>query len=82
MYDNNELCERIKSIFPDVGECGIDVVVDFDSNKKAYIVELKKGEYHLKTHLEPEDADTCMDGKQCFGLGFQIQQLRKNIEAL
>jgi len=34
MYDNNELCEKIKSIFPDVGECGMDVDVDYDSNKK------------------------------------------------
>jgi len=82
MYDNKELCEKIKSIFPDVGECGIDVDVDYDNNKKAYIVGIKKGNHHLKTHLEPEDADICMDGKQCIGLGFQIQQLRKNIEAL
>jgi hypothetical protein len=82
MYDMNELCEKIKSVFPDIGECGMDVDVDYDSDKKAYIVELKKGNNHLKTHLELEDADTCMNGKQCIGLGFQIQQLRKNIEAL
>ena len=82
MYDNTELCEKIKSIFPDVGECGMDVDVDYDSNKKVYSVYLKKGDHHLKTYLEPEDADICMDGKQCIGLGFQIQQLRNNIESL
>jgi len=82
MYDNNELCEKIKSIFPDIGECGMDVDVDYDSNKKVYSVDLKKGDHHLKTYLEPEDADICMDGKQCIGLGFQIQQLRNNIESL
>ncbi|MFC1812164.1 hypothetical protein ACFL03_05685 [Thermodesulfobacteriota bacterium] len=82
MHDNNELCKKIKSIFPDVGECGMDVDVDYDSDKKAYIVDLKKGDHHLKTYLEPEDADTCMDGKQCIGLAFQIQQLRNNVESL
>ena len=82
MHDNNALCEKIKSIFPDVGECGMDIDVDYDRTKKAYIVELKMGNHHLTTHLEPEDADSCMDGKKCIGLGFQIQQLRNNIEAL
>ncbi|MCJ7616760.1 MAG: hypothetical protein MUO43_09520 [Desulfobacterales bacterium] len=82
MYDKNELCEKIKNIFPDVGECGIDVKVDYDNDKKAYLVNLKKDNHKLKTYLEPEDADTCMEGKQCVGLGLQIAQLRANIEKL
>ncbi|WP_300456033.1 hypothetical protein [Desulfobacula sp.] len=24
MYQKNKICEKIKSIFPDVGKCGID----------------------------------------------------------
>ena len=80
MYDNNELCEKIRQVFPDVGECGIDVSVSFDEQKKAYIVDLKKGVHELKTHLEPEDADLCMLGKRCVGLGLQIAQLRSNKE--
>jgi len=32
--------------------------------------------------LEPEDADLCMIGKQCIGLGIQIAQLRSNIEEM
>jgi len=31
--------------------------------------------------LEPEDADGCMEGKQCVSLGLQIAQLKANIEA-
>ena len=57
----------------------MDVDVEYDSNTKVYSVFLKKGDHHLKTYLEPEDADICMDGKQCIGLGFQIQQLRNDI---
>jgi hypothetical protein len=80
MHNKNELCEKIKNIFPDVGECGIDVKVDYDNDKKAYVVDLKKDNHELKTYLEPDDADTCMEGKQCVGLGLQIAQLRANIE--
>ena len=35
MHDKKELCEKIKSIYPDIGECGIDVDVAYDETKKA-----------------------------------------------
>ena len=82
MYDNKELCEKITQIYPDIGECGIDVNVGYDDKNEAYIVDLTKDKYHLKTCLEREDADLCMDGKQCIGLGTQITQLLANIEKI
>jgi hypothetical protein len=82
MFDKVELCGKIKGVFPDIGECGIDVKVDYDEKNSAYVVDLKKGNRELRTYLEPEDADLCMDGKQCVGLGFQIAQLKTNIKAL
>jgi len=81
MYTKEELCEKIKKVFPDIGACGIDVLVDFDKEKNAWVVDLKKDEHELKTYLEPEEADTCMDGKQCVSLGLQISQLRVNIDS-
>ncbi|MFP4040993.1 MAG: hypothetical protein ACLFS7_10695 [Desulfosudaceae bacterium] len=81
MVDKDTLCEQIKTVFPDIGECGIDVSVDYDDEKKAWIVDLKKDGHHLTTHLEPEDAGECMMGNKCVGLAFQIQQLRTNIES-
>lgn len=80
MHDKEELCEKIRSIHPDIGTCGIDVMIDWDEAKKTWIVDLKKGKHELKTHIEPEDADGCMDGKKCVSLGFQIAQLKANIE--
>jgi hypothetical protein len=82
MIDRNELCEKIREIYPDIGECGIDVDVAYDETKKAWIVDLKKGRHELKTHLEPEDATACLDGKQCVSLGTQIGQLKENIKAV
>ena len=80
MYDKDTLCRKIKEVFPDIGTCGIDVAVDYDTEKKAWAIDLKRGAQRLKTYLEPEDADTCMAGRQCIGLGLQIAQLRANIE--
>ena len=80
MVDKNELCQQIKTVFPDIGECGINIDVDYDNAKKAWIVDLTKGAHHLTTHLEPEDVKECMAGNKCVGLAFQIQQLRTNIE--
>ena len=79
MHDKKELCEKIKSIYPEIGECAVDVKINFDETKKAWTVDLKRGEHHLQTHLEPEDADACMEGKQCVSLGLQIAQLKANI---
>ncbi len=76
-YDNQELCAKIKDVFPDIGECGIDIDVNYDDDKKAYVVNLKKGQRNIKTHLETEDADTCMLGEQCLGLGIQIAQFKE-----
>ncbi len=82
MMDKETLCNKIRQVFPDIGVCGIDLKVEFDPEKKAWAVDLEKDGHTLKTYLEPEDADTCMAGKPCVGLGFQIAQLRGNIDRL
>jgi hypothetical protein len=82
MYDKEELCEKVRSIYPDIGQCGIDVHVEYDEAKKAWVVHLKKDNHKLKTYLEPPDADDCMDGKQCVSLGLQIALLKANIERM
>ena len=82
MIDKAALCEKIRELYPDIGECGIDVDVDYDQEKNAWIVDLKKGSFELKTHLEDDDADQCMLGQKCVGLGIEIAQLRGNIQRL
>jgi len=82
MHTKEELCEKIKAVFPEIGACGIDIMVDYDKQNKAWVVDLKKEGHELKTFLEDSEAQQCMDGKQCVSLGLQIGQLRKNIEKL
>ncbi len=82
MHDKNELCEKIRNLYPDIGECGIDIRVDYDLDQRAWVVYLKKDRRELKTFLEDSDADLCMDNKQCVSLGIEIAQLRDNIQRL
>ncbi len=82
MLDQAELCEKIRAIYPDVGECGIDVTVDYDRDQKSWVVYLKKDKHELKTYLEDSDAERCLLGEKCVGLGVEIAQLRANIERI
>lgn len=79
MHSNKELCEKIREVFPEIGACGIDLNVEYDSENRAWLVDLRKEDHHLKTFLEIPDAEKCMEGKQCISLGLQIAQLRNNL---
>jgi hypothetical protein len=80
MYNKEELCTKITEIYPDIGECGIDVNVDYDDDKKVWVVDLIKDSHELKHYLDLPEADECMDGHQCVSLGLEIAQLKKNVE--
>ncbi len=80
MYSKEELCKKITALYPDIGECGIDITVEYEPKKKIWLIDLKKGGHELKHHLEIPDADACMEGKQCVSLGLEIGQLKKNLE--
>jgi len=82
MYDKAELCEKIRTIYPDVGECGIDIDVNYDQDQKSWVVFLKKDKHELKTFLDDSDAERCLLGEKCVGLGIEIAQLRANIERI
>jgi len=82
MIDKKMLCEKIRQLYPDIGECGIDVDVEYDQGQKAWVVHLKKDNQRLKTFLEYGDAEKCMLGQKCVGLGIEIAQLRANIERM
>jgi hypothetical protein len=79
MYDKEELCNKITNLYPDIGECGIDITVDFEEAKNAWVIELHKDNHHLKHYLDLPEARQCMEGEQCVALGLDIAQLKKNI---
>ncbi len=79
-YTNVELKDKIYEMYPEIGQHGITMGLDFNYNLKTFDVKLKKDSDELTTHLEQKDADECMDGMKCIHLGVQIDQFIKNFE--
>jgi len=82
MMNGRELCNKITAIYPDIGACGIDVKVNFDDRKEAWMVDLRKDAHRLQTRLELDEAEECLAGRQCVSLGIQVAQLVNNIKSL
>lgn len=82
MLNKEELCRRIREIYPDIGACGIDVDVVFDEQQNRWTVFLNKDDIRLKTYLEPGDAELCLQGKQCVNLSIEINQLKDSIDRM
>ena len=80
MHDKQELCNKIVQMYPEIGQCGIDIMVDWDDGKNVWVVDLKKGNHELQHYLGEPDADKCMDNIQCVSLGLEIGQLVKNVK--
>lgn len=75
MYDKDELCNKIREIYPEIGKCGIDTAVSWDEEKKAWVVDFEYKGKHVRHYLEDQDAAACMEGKKCVALGIDIGQL-------
>ena len=80
MISKKELCSKIVEIYPDIGQCGIDVDVEYDEEQQRWVVFLEKDHHSVKTFLENGDAELCLVGKQCVSLGIEINQLRDTVE--
>jgi hypothetical protein len=80
-HSSDELAAKLREMYPEIGEHGINLSLEFSHEKNAWMIHLEKNEHRLATHLEKEDADKCLEGIQCVYLGVQIAQLVKNFEA-
>jgi hypothetical protein len=80
MASRQDLCKKIQEVYPDAGVCGIDYDVSYDEELKAWAVDLHRDAHHLKTFIEIEEADSCLEGKMCIPLGLQIAQLKRNFD--
>jgi len=80
MYSKEELSKKITELYPDIGKYAIDITVEFDEEKRVWVVDLKKNNYGLNHHLATDDADACMEGKQCISLALEIAQIIYNIK--
>jgi hypothetical protein len=80
MYSSDEICEKITTMYPEIGECGAELNVRYDEQNKAWLVHMKKDNHELNHYLELNDATECLDGTQCVSLGLDMAQMFNNIE--
>ena len=74
------LCKTISTLYPDIGICGIDLNIFLDLKQGMWLIHLKKDNHELKHFLSTDDAERCLEGKECISLGLEIAQLLKNIK--
>ena len=74
MFDKAQLCEKLHEIYPEIGECDIDLNVNWDAGKNAWAVDFSKNGNKIRHYLENEDADLCLDREQCLNLGIEFGQ--------
>jgi len=80
--DKKELCEKIMQIYPDIGKCGINLDVDYDEEKKSWVVHLEYKGKKIDHYLDEEDVKACLEGRQCIALGIQIAELKRVAEEM
>ena len=74
MVNKKELCEKISDTYPELGSCDHNMTVGWVETKNAWAVDFElKGE-KVRHYLEDTDADTCVIGRQCVGMGIEFGQ--------
>ncbi|RMD57377.1 MAG: hypothetical protein D6828_03785 [Nitrospirae bacterium] len=78
--DAKDLEKKLREMYPDINKYSFDLFLEFDKEKDAWVVHLKHGKHELKTFLDREDAEACLEGTKCVYLGVHIGEFVKNFE--
>jgi hypothetical protein len=73
---------KVHEMYPDIDKHGVTSSLTYDKEKKAYVLELKKGPHHLATYIDKVDANKCLDNIECIHLGVQIGQFMENFKTV
>ena len=79
-YSNDQLKAKLLELYPEINSYGLEVNLDFDNGKNAYVVTFSKGEHNRHAFLDKSDADSCIEGNACIYLGVLIAQYIKDLE--
>ncbi len=77
-YSNVALKDKILEMYPEIYKENLSIGLDFNSDKNAYVITLKKQSHELSAYLDKIDADECMEGVKCVHLGLKIGEFIKN----
>ena len=77
-YSNVALKDKILQMYPEIYQHNVSMGLNFDTDKNAYVVTLKKDTHELSAFIDKNDADECMEGVKCVHLGLKVGELINN----
>ena len=81
-YTIESLKDKIFEIHPEIVQHALNLRASFDTAQNAYVLTFSRCGKELKTFINKEDADECMEGKKCIHLGGQIAEFLADFEAI
>lgn len=76
MLNKEQVCDRIFALYPDFGQCGDELAVNWDEQNQAWAVDFKLNGQAIRHYLEDADAAACITEQQCVGMGIEFGQFR------
>lgn len=74
----DELKQKILALFPEIEQYGLDMTLEFDPEQDAWLLTVSKGQDTLSTHLEEQDVEACLTGKECYHVAVQLGRFIRN----
>jgi hypothetical protein len=81
-YTIEGLKDMIYELHPEIVQHSLNLSVNFDEAKNAYVLKFSRSGRELNTHLDKQDADECMGGNKCIHLGVQMAQFIDDFEGI
>ena len=79
-HKTDELKSKLMEMYPEIAGNGIDLGLQYDEIRSAWVITYKKGDHSRYAFLDKRDADACMEGVQCIYLGTLIDQYIVDLE--
>jgi hypothetical protein len=73
-----DIKEKLLHIYPEIADYGLSLELAFDEQQKAWLATFSKDEHQLSTHLQEQDVESCLQGRECYHLGIQLGQFIRN----
>ena len=73
-----DLRSRILELYPEFGQFQLSLDLSYDEDQQSWIATVTKGEHQLSTHLEEQDVESCLQGRECYHFGIQLGRFIRN----
>ena len=73
-----ELKQKVLSLFPEIEQYSLNMDLKYDADQEAWLLTVSKGQETLATHLEEQDVEACISGKECYHVAVQLGRFIRN----